>query len=390
MTQHKPLDRNHWQLKMADICRDTYNMRQNKRMPYKTGMFKSYLVEAYEDREQLDDIALKDLIKGIVKSIYPQDKPIIEQSDERFFHVILEKQPFVFDCKESRFWRIETDIVSKDSDAILKKLVTNGQWLDQLWLPSSLQISIPRKLGAEIRALSTGFGLDKEKDDDDFSFEKDGESSELFDKHSIRISSTKTLEMYEALKKVSSFSRHVAITRTETRWENNGLIALSSVWFQGKITSRGTWFEGLQGIISRTIELYRMGIGSVDECRIGIWEKQVKGKPIFIEFSSNSSFRADLFESIIDHYSKFFKLIITWREDVSDDCSVFDMVDRHTGDSFTLVFRNSDTDLVRLELSISSRSCSNLVPRLLTNIQHYVDATASCALFENPILTEED
>ena len=390
-------NRDIWRENMAEVCRRTYNRRREFDLDRDAGLFKTYLVEVFDDREPLDNQNIRELLNSAINRAFQKEPQlVIRNPDDRFFFVIINDIPFVIDCEHTRFWRVETFVNSADSDRVMRRLLSDGKFIDQLWLPTNTQLSIPHLTDGEIRRLAMGFGMQHSiEEDSEDEFEEDNKTTrQPSERHAFRISSSEAYRFYKELRKSDSLSRFLAIKRLEMRVSSDMEeelfeTGLSSIWYHGKVTSRGTWYEGLQSVLSSIVKVYKKGIDAVDSRRIFIENsnhlKRVGGGPINIGVDA-SFVTPSLLEHVFTDNSKAFKLIVVWREDIDESISRFELLDRHTGHDFSFIYRKINNRLAHLEVELSTSACANVVPRLVTNLQQHLDANATCSLFGAEIL----
>lgn len=397
MTAFKPehaIERRVWNRTVAKVCQDTYQMRRLQKMDYGTAMYKTYLVEAYEDRKALSNKKLRQLVEEIVRTAYPRAELDLQMMEERFFFLQIDNTAFVLEAQHPRFWRLETFEDSRQADAKVRKLLSRGNLLDKLWVPSSLQLGVGAATEADIRGLSTEHFPHRNRDRN-----KQKKFSEDEARQGLKISGANAKSRFERLRKFEDFGRFLAVVRTELRSEDMALIetedegppepapvALASIWYHGKITSRGTWFGGISTTISALVSMYSRGIDAVEKQSIQLQRRtesvfETHGSSCGIELThpiSPDEFQEQVLEN------EAFKLLATWAE-VRDGSAEYDVVDLHTGDQLEIAL-TSTADSSRLSVSLGGDACANAVPRLLTNLQQFVDATATCPVFEEAAL----
>lgn len=351
-----------------------------------SGLYKSYLVEAHCDSGRLSHEDTRTVIREILDRSFPNILHNVYEISDRFFSIeINNDSQMIIDCEKSRIWKIETCIASKKSESILNKIMKKGLFLDNLWLPSSIQLSIPRIMNSQIRGLSTAFGRDK-SEETEIDEQDQNLDIESIEKHSIKISSPNAVSIYNKLNEIPEFAKHIAVTRLETRSieriENEpNAVALSSIWYNGKITSRGTWFDHLDDTISTVSEKYMIGLNNIDSDRITLAKNKFSGDLIPIVIPNTCISFLEL-KKYISTNINIFKLIVAWTDEINDATYKMDLIDCHTNDTFVMHVNLSENTIV-LKIDLDSKACANVVPRLLTNIQQYINATAFCPIFES-------
>lgn len=402
-TMDSVTSRQNWRSLIADVMKDTYLRRhqdQGGRLERGSGLFKAYLVETHADRDgDLDEKRLKHLLtEAFSRSVRVRRRVHLDTIESRFFRVSVgEGRTFMVDCTTPRYWSVETIIRSADADPIVRRLVRDGQHIDQLWLSGLLQERLPSAVQAEVRSISTGFGTRRPGSE----FESDGgpadqavdedASHEGLAFRAMGADAQEALEIFRrselrrkmAIQRVTARQRVVApepeVVPGEPVVKVAPLVGYSDLWYHGKLTLRGTANHALVDFMDLVRQKYAAGISAVEERLVGVSRGFLRGEPIQIVFEGVIGV-PELVHAV-EQRPDAFKLVFTHVEEVRGTTR-FDVVDLHTGDDFKMDMRPVGTGTTRIEVLIGLSCCANVLPRLLTNLQQYVDATAACPVFD--------
>lgn len=403
-----------WHAFARDRCAVNWRTRASNPQAPREGFFKQYMIEAHTDAPR-SDRSRHDKIQAILRraaeGAYPAPKrPSTSQKNRAILVDAIE--PFVFwyqmgdarfvaDCRGRRFWALETVDNAAESEGAVRAITRDGAILDQLWLPMGVQEALPRALGAEIKYVvagskSTRAGAEMSKHDGGYLGDEESEraddDNEYLDSEPedpgfrSAFSGTSAAKALLELRKNDEFRSLLATHRSTLRRQSDDGVGLSTVWYSGKLTHRGTDWAAITETMRRVVQSYTAGIAAVEKLRIGTSE--FGGDHITFHLSPASGLDPDTIVSEVFARRSAFKLLMTWKQRVSATAWVFDGVDLHTGDSFQLTMTTNAS--LRLHLALPDTACANLVPRLLSNLQQYVDATATCPAFEVPAVSAID
>ena len=179
---------------------------------------------------------------------------------------------------------------------------------------------------------------------------------------------------------IQQLKRTLAIYKTKSRRTYADQVALGTVWYNGKLTLSGTWKEGIHEYTNTILRCYSRAVLEIEKRSFSISGGWVQGERIVISLPCTS--RLETFEDVIfEKRACAFKLLLTWKENISSYCQKFDVVDLHTGDAMILL-ATIENSVLRIEVELAGSSCGNAVLRLLANIQQFLDGTAKCEFVE--------
>lgn len=113
-------------------------------------------------------------------------------------------------------------------------------------------------------------------------------------------------------------------------------------------------------------------------------ERGVQGDVTEITFQNQlgvDQFRREVFGA-----RSVFRLLLTWDSPSGPNSCRFDAMDMHAGVPVTITMTEGERP--RATISLPGNACGNIVPRLLVNLQQFVDATAACSAFESATAAE--
>ena len=289
----------------------------------------------------------------------------IKPMDDKFlFGIIVHKNGSNFilyvDTYFSRFWKLYNMESSDTVNRFIDKF-TNLLSLDSLWMPHQMLDNIESKL------VNVGFSIKFKQE----IFDEDELEEDDISQLTMRLWSRGAKQSKDLFKLLQD--NNYPSTKTSTRVlnvDNHEIKFLDEVFFDGKITvNKGTDIEEHIRFVDEIIDDYSAKMKKIEDNRISVTKSAcgqiVGGSPFEIKFSKNYDIN-HVSEKIINSTQPF-KL---WGviHDRSDDFLRIAGVDVHTGDKFSM-------DLMPKygRLYLPENTCGNLVFRLYTNIQHYLD-----------------
>lgn len=335
-----------------------HTMNANLRSLEENGEYVDYNVKTniIESNCKVDSIPSK--LDGYSLDIMP--------TSDKFLYVVLvkkgdgEKFILYLDTFFSRYWKLYNMEKSETINKFIDKF-TNLLSIDSLWMPHQMLTDIEKKLenvGFSIKFKQEVFGEEDLGDD---------EISQL----TMRLwskGSSPSKELFELLR-----NNNFPAIKTSTRLLNKKdyeIKFLDEVFFDGKITvNKGTDIEEHIHFVDEIIDDYSAKMNQIEEKRMSLKEVvdgfKINGSPFELKFSKKHNLEK-LSEKLISS-TKPFRL---WGviHDRTNDFLRISGVDTHTGDSFSL-----DLMPEYARLYLPEKACGNVVFRLYTNIQHYLD-----------------
>ncbi|MBC2696362.1 MAG: hypothetical protein HF982_14020 [Desulfobacteraceae bacterium] len=271
----------------------------------------------------------------------------IKPTDDKFLFGLVVRnnsQRFVLyiDTFFGRFWKLYNMENSETINKFMDKF-TNLLLLDSLWMPHQMLDNIESKL------VNVGFSIKFKQE----IFDEDELGEDDISRLTMRLWSRGTKPSKNLFKLLQE--NNYPSTKTSTRVLNiddHNVKFLDEVFFDGKITVG--YSTKMKEIENNRMSFTKSACGQV-----------VGGSPFEIKFSKNYDIQ-HLAEKIINstHPFKLWGVI----HDQTDDFLRIAGVDVHTGDKFSM-------DLMQKygRLYLPENACGNMVFRLYTNIQHYLD-----------------
>lgn len=339
-------------------------------------LLKSYLIEANVSSsiDSSEDLSrfFEDNNASIPVDLIATDDPSITQ-----LHIGRSKVPFFLDTLDHRFWIMHSVAPASDSDKAIRSLILRTQNLDSFWLPTHQleewigQLGVPRVLTSKF-AVPTGLYQDsipEEQFVDDSLLFKVGASGDA----RPRLRSYRESPVLAAQLALWSAS----IVR---RWSDGDQVTTSTVTAAGKTTARGNSFRLHDEIVNGLRQKYADLILEW-ESRFQLKWTEEEGKLIpagetaFISFPEPFSPAAlDQLIGILFNCTEPFRLLGTPILSGGSDRYVIKGIDLHS--SHKIDFEITPR-FIRAYLGRSA--CGNVLARLVTNLQHYVDARIELA-----------
>ena len=379
-----------WEEFAKDACASAYrDLRDDGELEDGKTLLKRYLVEAHTDyghRNAAASERVADLLDAVATEMKRGDNTLeVDVLGHMFFRLSYGGATCFLDASEIRYWSLETFERSGDVDSWVRRLTTNGDRLDQVWLPISFQQSLSGFLQAEVKRVSASFKRYSERAASaryDGTREADEEPE---DGLIARFGGPDGVAMYQQVAELPQFRNSVALYKSTLRSRPPAALgidgaSLSTVWYSGKMTQRGAWWDALQQTPKALVSAYRAGMKAVDDRKIGIPDNGVRGD--FIQFDLGTAVPVETFREEVFGRRSIFRLLLTW-EKASGDWVQFDAVDLHAGAPIQLLLEQR-RDGQTLRMVVPEDACGNVVPRLLTNLQQFVSALAMCRTFEDP------
>lgn len=341
------------------------------RRPFKRNAVKTYLIEA-----NAPDVGER---RGAVTDFFTsRDIPIrvdaVETDDDTIHLLYIGKQraAFYLDTIDPRYWVMHTLSDASGADRAVKGLVTQTRLLDSFWFPThqfvnwSRMVGIPRQMTAKF-SVQTGLYQDELADAEGLL------DNSLVLKIGASGDATARWRWFESQPAMAP-SMALSSTRISRRESDSELWALDDVTSSGKVTARGNSFliheELILGLKHRYSELLQQWEGRF---RLG-WASQSGGVRPFgetalIRFPDPLS--VDDLEALLDRMfdsGEPYRLYALPTAQGSGHY-VARGVDLHTGDKIDFEITS---DFLRAYLSPTA--CGNVLTRLLTNLQHFLDA----------------
>lgn len=283
---------------------------------------------------------------------------------------------FFIDTYDPRFWIVHSLAPAQEADQAIKQLVQRTRLLDSFWIPCeefeswAQEAGTPRTVSGKF-AINTGLYQENIQDEafqDESFYLKIGSSANAM----LRWKEFQSAEQFRNLHAIWSARIH---RRHGT--EDEAPIAIDEVTAAGKVTARGNSFSPHEAILRVFQKNYRDLITGWEEKYRSKYRTldgglAIEGQVATIEWHTPPLSEA-LFQQIIrqmfnsgEPYRLYGAPVQSFAERVSVQA-----VDLHTGGPIRL-----ELSPKRLWIHLNEKSCGNVIARLLTNLQHYLDARA--------------
>jgi len=312
---------------------------------------KSYLIES--NIGQVNSDSIKGLF-GIENTEDSSLKILKAQISEK---TILK---FYLDIDDNRFWKLHSLYDSTITEQVIRKLVEqNGSNLDFVWMCSTL---LEKYMGY---GENTGFGIKfKNK------FIKE-DNEEIMKDVSMRFWGGGAKEVVDDLRNNPRLKRGINLSAIGLNHKIEGGFAKENISNFGRFTvMKGNSVDSHFNIVQKIKNDYSSTLNLIeDKYRIKLEKKEIgfkqSGSPIYIDFKESIEDVDEFVDKMVSSTNPF-RLSGVKRKVDTNFHRVFG-IDLHTN------------DLVNLEVTpdwmtiyLSSKSCGNVVTRLLTNIQTHL------------------
>lgn len=336
-------------------------------------LVKSYLIEANipdaADRQSSVQRFFRDAAANLPMELEPTEDVTLHSLS---FQLGSDTAEFYLDTLDTRFWLLHTIEPANKSHRAVGRLVNRIRNLDAFWIPSRHLAEWTRELGAT-RQLSSKFnvrtGIYQESVDDD-----------EFLRESL-VLRTGSRENWDRLRRYDILASQTALWsvklyRSVDGTEDYNVADLSA---NGKMTSRGVSFGLHQYMLEQIRSKYSNLITTWEETYWLGWRREngvvrPSGQTAMISFPDELTF--DNLANIVAFVANAqepFRLFGTPIQR-PDNRILVKALDLHSADRVDLEFTPT---FVRAYLF--QGSCGNVLARLITNLQHYVDARIELA-----------
>jgi len=350
-------------------------LRQGRRLPYDSSLVKTYLVEAHVPGGGGHDDVVR-LLRGIAcDSTGPFRAPhdaVRETAEELFVALVLptarpgaEARIYV-DASDPRFWLLHSMEASHRVDWCVQRLTRSSTNLDTAWLFVALLERVAN-MGA-----FRGLGLDYDRRPLLDSHDGD-EPTVTFLK--MQLWGNRAREVLETLRRAEAFPHETTLAKVKVKFWLDGrreAFSVDDVKFNGKVTARGTSFQCHLALLGELYGRYARIIEAIESRARVTWEevgggRRVSGVPVYFRFARDAGTPTELCARLFTCAEPFRLWGVP--TPVSDDYIRVSAVDLHAGQPLALEITR---EWIRVYLHRSS--CGNTIARLLTNLQHTIDA----------------
>lgn len=334
--------------------------------------------QEYEDPEAGRNRDLKSYIIEANKPLEPQyviDDIFLEIKNASLDHIKIltatkSKQTvqYYLDQSDTRFLVLHTNDKVQNADHVIEKIVTsNTHSFDSAWLHTDMLKTIASNFGNK----SLGYGIrynDIFKTNDNAIDPRNDLKMEIMGTISNRI--------LELLQNDGDVNRTMGYEKISFNRGSADDGVLENLRYDGRFRLvKGDSVDEHVSVIDQVTEKYRDLIELIEKERIRVEKKDelfaIEGNAFIFEFTRQ-----------IDDWNKFLPKIFDankpfriWglRVDTDDNRHKILCIDMHTGDQLDV---EVDQNIMRVYLP--DKACGNVILRLYTNLQRYVDANMRC------------
>lgn len=345
----------------------------DRRITPDTSLIKTYLIEAHctgsDTRPRPEAMMTQALAKPFSLQLGDTDEESLSILNGRVGDTPIS---LFVDSSDSRFWILHSVGASEASDRIVKAIT---QWpaFDRVWLPAPFLEALT-SLG-EFRGLRLSFdrrqGTQPTREapaaaDSDVAYLK------------MQLWGTRARDVLWLLREGAAFPGETTLSKVHLRYSFDtdesevAPFVEQAINYHGKITARGTSFDAHVTMLSEVLRRYRDAIATVESRhRVSMSRTdrggEVSGTPVYFSFSQPVEDVAAFAQRLFSPSRPFRLLGVPFA--IKKDCVRLHAVDLHVNET---LFCEVTPEFMRVFLP--KHACGNTVMRLLTNMQHHIDA----------------
>jgi len=347
-----------------------------------TNLVKAYMLEAHAGEGDRHSDVLTFLVERLSGEVGPFSvcARVEETGEESFFRLDMPGDgqadawvTFWVDATDSRFWTLHTMGRSTETDWSVHRLITRTLGMDRAWLPVALLEY------ATAHGDFRGLGLDY-----DARQLVGGEEDAIQNVGYLKMQlwGNQAPRVLKVLRRFDAFPHQATLAKVMVKYWLGGSpdeFALLDLKFDGKVTARGTSFASHQTLLTAVYRRYAAIVRAIEDRARLAYEHEsdsgwrVRGSPVELHFQHPFGSAEELCNHLFTAGPPFRLLGIPLR--IASDYYTVSAVDLHVGHPIDFEVTQ---DAVRVYLR--PQSCGNTVVRLLTNLQHSLDALAEAEL----------
>lgn len=337
-----------------------------------TSLVKTYLIEAHvsETAPQGDAATVAERVFTGEHPPIRNDIQLVAGDEEGLLTIKTlyrrERITIYLDHSNPRFWVLHSTNSSTALDTILGRLVKTSPELDRVWFPADL-LERATDLG-DFRGLSLSYDRGAIEDID---FDAPDAPVEML---KMQLWGRKAGDVLQLLRRErGGFPRETSLAKVKIKYwiDDEGAFALDDIKYNGKVTTRGTSFDGHIELISTIYRSYQAEIRKL-ESHYAL--RRGDGNGSFLEGSPIDFVLNQPINDVGVFCDKVFSATWPFRlwgvpVKVAPDFFRVRAVDLHVGNK--LHFEIAD-EFIRVYLP--AQTCGNSIFRFYTNLQHFYDA----------------
>lgn len=362
----------HMQDYMDDVLKKNYvtflKDRKNENPLIKTYIFENHTIK---DSTNKTNQVLETL--NLLKNDKKESFKIKESEDVDM--VILENNnaQYFFDISNTRFWKMHSLDYAKNTDK-LQNILLKQMNMDSIWLPSSFMYSTKDKVG-DLYSLGISF-KDILKEESTSNIERFlNESNDL----NLQLSKKMADPIISSLLN-ENFQKELAFNSIGLLTNDDDDFIVDTIKYHGKFTARGNSFSMHIHNVNNVLDDYINKIVRLEkELPLKYIENKLYGNYAYIKLSK----QVDIFKFIdlLCDGKKPFRLFGT--PIASGNIITINAIDTHVGNFAKKLNININTKTNELMVELLENSCGNSIARLITNINLFVDASATLMVGDN-------
>jgi len=353
-------------------------LTDEQRLGYESSLVKTYMVEAHlpGQRQHAD---LVQFIQQIIRDgggAFRGGAEVHESDEELFLEVQIRTREddvsLYVDASDPRFWLLHSMHPSRTVDWCVERLISATPQLDRAWLP--VELLEWASTSGSFRGL--GLNYDRRKFVGE---QEDGQEGVTFLK--MQLWGNRAKNVLEMLRETDAFPHETTLSKVKVKFwldGRNNTFSLDDIKFNGKITARGTSFQSHLTLVTELYRRYARALEWIEsKGRIQLQSEgarwRVRGSPVQFKIPEHVASARALCEHLFT-CGKPFRL---WGVPIAlnDDYFKVSAVDLHVGHPL-------DFEITKewMRVYLHEKSCGNTIVRLLTNLQHSIDARAEAEI----------
>ncbi|QCT75493.1 hypothetical protein [Macrococcoides canis] len=362
----------HMQDYMDDVLKKNYvtflKDRKNENPLIKTYIFENHTIKDSTNKtnqvlETLNFLKNDKKESFKIKESEDVDMVILENNNAQYF----------FDISNTRFWKMHSLDYAKNTDK-LQNILLKQMNMDSIWLPSSFMYSTKDKVG-DLYSLGISFK--------DILEEESTSNIERFLNESNDLNLQLSKKMADPI--ISSllnenFQKELAFNSIGLLTNDDDDFIVDTIKYHGKFTARGNSFSMHIHNVNNVLDDYINKIVQLEkELPLKYVENKLYGNYAYIKLSK----QVDIFKFIdlLCDGKKPFRLFGT--PIASGNIITINAIDTHVGNFAKKLNININMKTNELMVELLENSCGNSIARLITNINLFVDASATLMVGDN-------
>lgn len=309
---------------------------------------KTFVLEAHVDADRV----------AYLNGVFGASAELSRTKDAFIYGIISDHTELWIDTLDARFWSVHTWSASDDARRFLKERIERRRDLDFMWIPTT---HLEQIRSAEFDSFGSQFRANVLTE------------NRAMRSMKITASGRDSEELIDYIRRNPKFSGALAMHEIgfDERDEELGCTR-EVVNREGRFRAQGDSFALHQAVVARAVERYRALVELIERRSIGMKEVEgggwrYQGAPVLLEFSRPVADLEQLLETLFSAREPY-RLWGVPRQ-VSDGLFHVEAVDLHIGRRVPMDVSNR-----WIRVYIDEQACGNSIARLITNLQHTVDA----------------